>query len=109
MRINAITQMIQSELKKIDNAKKGSVNSSESQKKSEDKTEISEVAKKLSSENTSIESITATVNSHPEIRIEKIEEIREKILSGYYDSPEFLDKLATKLLEEFGIKEELSK
>ncbi|MCX7726307.1 MAG: hypothetical protein N2053_05615, partial [Chitinispirillaceae bacterium] len=68
MRINAITQMIQSELKKIDNAKKGSVNSSEAQKKNVDRTEISEIAKKLSIETPSIESITSTVNSHPDIR-----------------------------------------
>lgn len=105
MRINALTQMIQSELKKIDNAKKGSLNASESSsKKSQDKTEISEIAKRLSSESSSIESITSNITSQPDIRLEKIEEVKEKILNGYYDSPEFLDRLATKLLDEFGIR-----
>jgi anti-sigma28 factor (negative regulator of flagellin synthesis) len=41
----------------------------------------------------------------PEIRKEKVEEVRNKINQGYYNSPEFVDKLAEKLLTFFGISE----
>jgi flagellar biosynthesis anti-sigma factor FlgM len=38
------------------------------------------------------------------IRADKVEEARAKIESGYFNTPEFTDKLADKLLKDFGIK-----
>jgi anti-sigma28 factor (negative regulator of flagellin synthesis) len=44
------------------------------------------------------------MSAQPEIRSEKIDEVKRKIESGYYDSEEFIDKLADKLLKDFGVK-----
>ena len=48
--------------------------------------------------------ISASLATQNDIRPEKIQEVQEKIKNGYYNSPEFIDQLATKLLSEFGIK-----
>jgi hypothetical protein len=41
----------------------------------------------------------------PDIRPEKEAEAKEKVASGYFDSPEFMDRLADRLMKEFGFKE----
>ena len=39
----------------------------------------------------------------PEIRMDKVQEVREKIKSGYYNSSDFADKLAEKMIKDFNI------
>lgn len=45
---------------------------------------------------------SAHINALPDIREERIADVKAKIQSGYYESAEFQDKLADKLLQEFG-------
>ena len=104
MRINAVTQQIQSELKKVENAKKVEKNQNPVRKIPVDHSEISSGAQRLSSTKASIDTITSTIKAQSEIRTDKITEVQEKIKNGYYNSPEFIDRLAEKLLAEFGIK-----
>jgi anti-sigma28 factor (negative regulator of flagellin synthesis) len=105
MRINAVTQSIQSELRKTENAKK--VDKQQAAKTAPvDHSVISDSAKRLSATKASIDTISATLSNQPEIRSDKISEVQEKIRNGYYNSPEFIDQLAAKLLSEFGIKEQ---
>lgn len=102
MRINAITQPLSAELRKIegnrkaDKAKAGKVAIG-------DHSEISASAQRLSDTKAQFATIAATLSAQPEIRSDKIAEVKAKIENGYYNSDEFIDKLADKLLNEFGI------
>jgi flagellar biosynthesis anti-sigma factor FlgM len=50
------------------------------------------------------ETVRSVVDALPDIRADKVEEARAKVESGYFNTPEFTDKLADKLLKDFGIK-----
>lgn len=107
MRINAVTQPITSELKKIESARKNDRDSRVSSNKPllpADHSEISSDAQKLSKTKAQSEAIVSTIAAQPEIRLDKIEEVKHKIENGYYNSDDFIDKLADKLLKEFGVK-----
>ena len=69
-----------------------------------DRSDISTGAQRLSTTKASMDAISASISQQEDIRIDKISEVKEKIRSGFYDSPDFIDKLAAKLLAEFGIK-----
>ncbi len=103
MRISAISEILNRELKKVEGAKKTD-NASPAKAVPLDKTELSVKGKRLNETKAQIEVIASKLESEPDIRLEKIAEAREKIKSGYYDSPEFVDKLASKLMEDLNIK-----
>ena len=104
MRINAVTQSIQSELRKVDSAKKADKNHASAKTRPTDRSDISDGAQRLSSTKAAMDVISASLETQSDIRPDKIQEVQEKIKNGYYNSPEFIDQLATKLLSEFGIK-----
>ena len=105
MRIHAVSQSLQSEFRKVENAKKADEKSLASAKTVPvDKSDISVGAHRLSTTKASIETISASISAQDDVRTEKISEVQEKIKKGFYNSPEFIDKLADKLLSEFGIK-----
>jgi anti-sigma28 factor (negative regulator of flagellin synthesis) len=104
MRINALTQTIHSELRKVENARKTEKASNSAHKVPTDHSEISSGAQKLHLTKASIDIISSTLEAQSDIRTEKISEVQEKIKNGYYNSPEFIDRLAEQLLAEFGIK-----
>lgn len=103
MRINAVTQPFNAELRKIESSRK--VEKETKNAKVSDRSDISSDAQALSETNAQINTINTSVSSLPDIRNEKIAEVRSKIEKGYYNSEEFLDKLAERLLNEFGIKD----
>jgi hypothetical protein len=103
MRISAISEILNREIKKVEGAKKAET-SSQSKSIPVDKTELSAKGQRLSETKAQIDIISSKLAAEPDIRPEKISEAREKIKSGYYDSPEFLDKLANKLLEDFNLQ-----
>ena len=105
MRIHAITQQINTELRKVDSAKKAEKNQPSAKTHPADRSEISDGAQRLSSTKASMDVIAASLAAQDDVRPEKIQEVQEKIKNGFYNSPEFIDRLATKLLAEFGIKE----
>ena len=104
MRINAVTQSIQTELRKVDSAKKTDKKDISAKVRPADRSDISAGGQQLSSTKASMDVISASLAAQDDIRPEKIQEVQEKIKNGYYNSPEFIDRLATKLLSEFGIK-----
>ena len=66
-----------------------------------DRVEISETARQLLAARA--DEVRLNANSEPEENGDsesKIEQIRLKILSGYYDNPDVLDKIAGKLLDD---------
>lgn len=104
MRINAVTQPITSELQKIDSARKTEREGKVSKTAHSDRSVISSDAQKLSETKAQFETIASSVSAQPEIRADKVDEVRKKIESGYYNSDEFIDKLADKLLKDFGVQ-----
>lgn len=101
MRINAITQPLQAELRKVENSKKAE---KAGKPQVTDRSEFSSGAQRLSETKAQFEAIAANLSAQPDIRSEKIAEVKAKMERGYYNSEEFIDKLAEKLLDEFGIK-----
>jgi flagellar biosynthesis anti-sigma factor FlgM len=105
MRISAIGELFNPEFKKVDNAKKtDSAKSKAASASSTDRTDLSSSGKRLSATMAQVDVISAQLSSQPEIRPEKVAEAKQKISEGYYDTPEFVDKLADKLAQEFGAK-----
>ena len=104
MRINAITQPLSAELRKVEGAKKAEKESRSAKTISADRSEFSANATRLSETKAQFETIAASVAAQPDIRPERVAEVKQKIEHGFYNSSEFIDKLADKLLIEFGMK-----
>jgi len=100
MRIEGITGPIGAELQKVSGAK-----TQEKPKPATrgDSVSLSSKAKDLSS-SSDVSAVRSHIEALPDIRQEKIQAAREKIASGYFNSPEFADKLADKLLKDFGLQ-----
>jgi len=102
MRLMPISEKITTEIKKIEQARKAD-NLPKSKALKSDKSEFSPGAReRLSETQANAEVVKAQLASEPEIREEKVEEVRKKIENGYYDSPEFLDKLTDKVMNDLG-------
>jgi flagellar biosynthesis anti-sigma factor FlgM len=105
MRINAITQPLSAELRKIESAKKTEKEGKNAKAPSSaDRSEFSANAQRLSETKAQFETIAASVAAQGDVRSEKVAEVKQKIEQGYYNSDEFIDKLADKLLKEFGMQ-----
>jgi anti-sigma28 factor (negative regulator of flagellin synthesis) len=104
MRINAITQPLSAELRKIEAARKVDKDARTAKASTPDRSEFSANAQRLSETKAQFETIATAITGQPDVRTEKIAEVKEKIESGYYNSEEFIDKLADRLLVEFGAK-----
>lgn len=98
MKIDRISQIFGADLQKVANGGK-SPEKAEKPVKS-DSVSLSKKAKELSSSST--ESIARQVDALPDVRADKVQEAKEKIASGYFNSPDFEDKLADRLMKEFG-------
>jgi flagellar biosynthesis anti-sigma factor FlgM len=51
-----------------------------------------------------VETVRGHLDALPDVRADKVEEAKAKVESGYFNSPEFTDKLADKLLKDFGLQ-----
>jgi flagellar biosynthesis anti-sigma factor FlgM len=68
-----------------------------------DSVSFSSRAKDLS-KTSEVETVRSHIDALPDVRADKVEEARAKVESGYFNSPEFVDKLADKLLKDFGLQ-----
>jgi anti-sigma28 factor (negative regulator of flagellin synthesis) len=100
MRISAIQELLNPELKKADAGKK--VEPVKQKTGSPDRTELSSNGQQLAETKAQVGIIASQVDIQPEIRPEKVAEVKQKIVDGFYETPEFVDKLADKLAKEFG-------
>jgi flagellar biosynthesis anti-sigma factor FlgM len=103
MRISAVGELFNPEFKKVDNAKKTDAAKSKTGT-SPDRTDLSSSGQRLSETKAQVDIIATQLSTQPEIRPEKVAEAKQKISEGYYNTPEFVDKLADKLAQEFGAK-----
>ena len=104
MRIEAITSNITNEIRKVDSARRNDKVKAKAPAKS-DSLSFSKGAQALSDTKANTEVVTAQVNQMPDIRTDRVNDVKQKIESGYYNSEEFTDKLAEKLMSDFGISE----
>jgi flagellar biosynthesis anti-sigma factor FlgM len=98
MKIDRISQIFGMDLQKVANGGKSPEKTDKPAKS--DSVSLSKKAKELSSSST--ESIARHVDALPDVRAEKVQQAKEKIASGYFNSPDFEDKLADRLMKEFG-------
>lgn len=48
--------------------------------------------------------LKTAVNEIPDVRMEKIEEVKAKLKDGFYDKPEVVNEVAGKIIDAFGTK-----
>lgn len=89
MQISTVTQALTTELRKTTFKKVDQV-----KPHAQDQASFSKEALQLNDSNT----VLPILGSQPDIRIDKIEEVKRKVELGYYNSDEFLDKLVDKLI-----------
>ncbi len=102
MRILPISQTIASEINKVEQSRKLEKTEKSGKVQKSDRSEFSSNAQRLSDTKASVEILAAHVEVQPEIREDKVAEVRRKIQDGFYNSPDFTDKLAEKLMNDFG-------
>lgn len=83
--------------------RKGRKQGPDSVKKTSDKVEISSEAKKLSQSNNISAAAAKSIKNAPEVRQDKLAEIREKIQEGFYNQKDLTTILADNILKEFGL------
>ena len=105
MHIENVTQALTAELRKLDPARKAEKEQKATTRTSlsSDKSEISASGKSLSATKSEQTAVSAQIAAQPEVRMDRVNDVKEKLKRGYYDSPEFTDKLADKLMAQFGI------
>jgi flagellar biosynthesis anti-sigma factor FlgM len=104
MRLTPISNKIATELQKVENAKKGQKPSAKAKSTiaKPNSTSFTSDARRLSESKANVDIAAAKIASEPEIRVDKVEEVKKKISDGYYNSAEFTDKLAEKMATLFG-------
>ncbi|MEO7426777.1 MAG: flagellar biosynthesis anti-sigma factor FlgM [Fibrobacteria bacterium] len=98
MKIDRISQIFGMDLQKVANGGK-SPDKTEKPAKSDSVT-LSKKAKELSSSSTEV--VAGHIRALPDVRADKVQEAKEKIASGYFNSPDFEEKLADRLMKDFG-------
>ncbi|HSQ42455.1 MAG TPA: flagellar biosynthesis anti-sigma factor FlgM, partial [Fibrobacteraceae bacterium] len=83
---------------KVNGAKEEKKSSTTSSSSSSDTVSISKEAKAASE----AARVTANAEAMPDVREDRVAEVKSKVESGYYNTPEFQDQLAERLLKEFG-------
>ncbi len=102
MRIHSVNEAFSAELRKSDNVRKTTEKPVKT--RSIDRSEFSEGAQRLSNTKAEMATVSLHIQNQPDVRLEKVAEVKEKIQKGYYNSAEFADKLADKLMVDFGLK-----
>lgn len=102
MRLAPISGKIVSELRKVEHARKVDNSPKAKVLQKTDTTNFSENAQRLSKTKASVEIVASQIQNTPEVRQEKVEEVREKIQQGFYNSSDFAGRLAEKLIADFG-------
>lgn len=103
MRLESIANNVNNEIRKVESARRNDkVDKTKGASKS-DSLSFSSNAQRLSETKANADIVASRIEIEPDIRADKVEEVRKKIESGFYNSEEFTDKLADKLISDFGI------
>ncbi len=86
-------------LRRTAGVKDASKTDSSEKSRSKDSVAISDTGRKMS-QNLEGSAVSARAEALPDVRNERINEVKDKIASGFYNSPEFMDKLADRLIND---------
>lgn len=100
MRIE-LNNQISSEINKNKNIKKSSETASAKPLARVDSSTISSNAKQMSEASINTSALESRIAAAEETRAAKIHEVKQRIEEGYYNTPEFNDKLAEKMVSIF--------
>ena len=98
MKIDRISQIFGMDLQKVSGSGKGPEKTEKPSRA--DSVSLSKKAKELSSSST--ETLSKVIDAQPDVRADKVQSAKEKIASGYFNTPEFDEELATRLMKDFG-------
>jgi anti-sigma28 factor (negative regulator of flagellin synthesis) len=101
MQLNALKSVVAAEFRKYDGVSKKEDAKNENIAKKSDKTLLSSEARNAGQASTDVKILSARIAAEPEIRTDKVEQVRERIQSGFYNSEEFAGQLADKLIKDF--------
>jgi len=99
MKINQVAQSVQTQ----QITRKGRKTEAVPVEQKGDKVEISSEARSLSKSNDISTAATQALKDTPDVRNDKIAEIREKVRDGFYNQENISSAIADQLLKEFGI------
>mgnify|MGYP006283096073 CR=1 FL=1 len=103
MRITNVSEAFNSEFRKTEGNRRTDRSQKTAGAPRPDRSELSANARQLSETRGRIEIVAAQMEHHADVRPEKVAEAQEKIRSGFYNTAEFVDKLAVKLIKDFGL------
>ena len=103
MRISSLSESVNIELRKTEASKRNEKLDKQRPVSQVDKSSFSASGQRLSETKANTELVAAQIASQPDIRPERIADVQSKIESGFYNTPEFADKLADKLIQDFGL------
>ena len=99
MKVNPVGQSVQTQ----QTQRKGRKTEPASVKQGGDKVEISSEARKLQGTNNLHSVASKSLKNTSDVREDKIAEVRQRIVDGFYDQNNISSSIADKLLKEFGI------
>jgi len=102
MRIQSIASQLNVDvIKKMEQERKSS--GASKVQRAKDSSSISSDGKRLNETASDVNTVKTQSEALPEIRADKVQEVKEKIKNGYYNSEEFINNLAEKIMKDFGI------
>jgi anti-sigma28 factor (negative regulator of flagellin synthesis) len=103
MYLDAVKSIVATETRKYDGvSRKTDTKNDVATEKKFDKTFLSSEARKAMETSADVKVISTVVAAQPDIRQDKVDEVRQKMNDGYYGTKEFADNLAGRLTKEFG-------
>ncbi|MFC1584479.1 flagellar biosynthesis anti-sigma factor FlgM [Fibrobacterota bacterium] len=102
MKINHIAQVYGVEVQKAAGNRKA-VSKPEKLKK-DDSVTLSKEGTNLNKTASSVEATSKRIEGLPEIRWDRVNTVKERIKGGYYNSSEFREQLAERLIKDFGLE-----
>lgn len=103
MRLESVNNAVSAEFRKIEIAKKENTPSKvAAYTRRADSTNLSSGAKNANDLKTSAGVLASHVEVQPDIRTDKLNEVKKKIDEGFYNSSKFADQLADKMITDFG-------
>ena len=101
MKINHISQVYGVDLQKA----AGNTKATNADKpKKGDSVSVSSEGKVLENAASSMEAASKRIESLPEVRWDKVEQIKQKVQNGFYETQEFREQLAERLIRDFGLE-----
>lgn len=102
MRLDNLNNIVSSEFRKLEKSDQRSKDAP-ADRLSVLKKDSATISKKAETLPPEAKSLGARVAVEPDVRTTRIEDVEERIKSGYYDSSDFTEKLAEQLIKDFGL------